>query len=383
VDNIVAVLEHSSRVCQIYLSGVSGSDLEEVSAAIQEPFPELTHLVLSWNRETMPVLPNSFLGGSAPRLQLLYLRGIPFPGLPNLLLSTTHLVDLSLFDIPHSGYFSPEAMAPALSRLTSLEELRLQFKSPRSCPDQTNRRPPLLTRFILPVLTYFRFKGVGEFLDDLVARIDAPRLIKLHITFFNQILFDTPQLIQFIGRTPILEALKKTRVIFENDAARVELYSSPPSDQAELRVKIPCTELDWQVSSLEQVFTWCLPPLSKLEDLYIYGHSLWRQAKQDNIENTLWLELLHPFTSVKNLYLSAEFARRIVPALQQLAGGGTTETVPTSQVLLERGMTELLPSLQNIFLEGLQTSPLREGIRQFIATRQANRPIAISQWYRI
>jgi hypothetical protein len=95
---------------------------------------------------------------------------------------------------------------------------------------------------------------------------------------------------------------------------------------------------------------------------------LLKRNRQDNIESWLWLELLRPFTAVKNLYLSEEFAPRIVPALQ---------------VLVEIGTTEVLPALQNIFLEGFQTSPLREGIRQFIATRQANRPIAISQWYRI
>ena len=72
-------------------------------------------------------------------------------------------------------------------------------------------------------------------------------------------------------------------------------------------------ELDWQVSSMEQVCTSCLPPLLNLEHLYIYENPRWRQHWQDNIENALWLELLRPFTSVKNLFLSKDFARRIVP----------------------------------------------------------------------
>jgi hypothetical protein len=124
--------------------------------------------------------------------------------------------------------------------------------------------------------------------------------------------------------------------------------------------------LDWQVSSLEQVCTWCLPSLSKLEDLYISEELSWRPNWQDNIENTLWLELLHPFTAVKNLYLSEEFARRIVPALLELVEGR---------------MTEVLPALQTVFLEGLQTSgPVQEGIGQFVAMRQASHPIAVSRW---
>ena len=46
VDNIIAALERSHCVCQINL-GILGSELEKVSAAMQEPFPKLTHLVSS------------------------------------------------------------------------------------------------------------------------------------------------------------------------------------------------------------------------------------------------------------------------------------------------------------------------------------------------
>jgi hypothetical protein len=72
---------------------------------------------------TVLPIPDSFLGGSTPRLQYLSLDNIPFPGLPNLLLSAIHLTNLFLVDIPLSGYFLPEAMLTALSALTSLEEL--------------------------------------------------------------------------------------------------------------------------------------------------------------------------------------------------------------------------------------------------------------------
>jgi hypothetical protein len=200
-------------------------------------------------------------------------------------------------------------------------------------------------------------------LEDIVARIDSPRLQYLDITLFNQILFDTPQFNQFIGRTPTLKALDKARVTFADGAASVKL-SSLASGFAELTVKVPCMELDWQVSSLEQVCS-CFPPLSMLGDLYIYMNKApyWK----DNIENTLWLELLHPFTNVKNLYLSKQAALRIVPALQELVGGRATEVLPT---------------LHNIFLEGLQPSgPIQEGIGEFVATRQVTGcPTAVSAW---
>jgi hypothetical protein len=256
-------------------------------------------------------------------------------------------------------------MLTALSTLTRLISLSLKFHSPRSCPDRASRRPPPLTRSVLPTLISFSFKGVSEYLDDLVAGIDAPRLNNLSVTFFNQIVFDTPQSIQFISRTPRLKALKEARVAFGDYAASINL-SSQTSGHGKLNVEILCGELDWQVSSLEQVCTLCLPPLPTLEDLYIYERPLSQPDWKDNVENALWLELLHPFTTVKNLYLSEEFAPRIVPALQELFGGLTTEVLPT---------------LQNIFLDGQPPGPVHEGIRQFVATRQVtSHPISVSRW---
>ena len=260
-------------------------------------------------------------------------------------------------------------MVTVLSVMTSLGILRLEFKSLRSCPDRTSQRPaaPPLTRFILPVLTHFWYKGVGEYLDDIVAHIDTPRLLLFHIIFFNQIFFDTPQLIQFISRTPILEALDKARIAFTNGAAMVNISSKTvASDYGDLEIKIPCEKLDWQVSSVEQVCTSCLPPLSMLEVLCIFGSPLSELNNQDNIENALWLELLQPFSTVKKLHLSRESAPRIAPALQELVEGGTTE---------------VLPALQNIFLEVLL--PVQVGIEQFVAMRQPSYPITISRCKKI
>jgi hypothetical protein len=94
VDNLIAV-ERSDRVVRIHLDDVYGSELENVLAAMQVPFPELTGLALG-SGGMVSVLPDSFLGGSAPRLQFLTLNRLPFPGLSKLLLSATHLVSSHL-----------------------------------------------------------------------------------------------------------------------------------------------------------------------------------------------------------------------------------------------------------------------------------------------
>ena len=367
VNNIIAVLEHSDRVYYINLD-FKGLDLDKLSAAMQVPFPELTYLRLFSNGETVSALPDSFLGGSAPRLESFWLNRIPFPGLPKLLLSATNLVELFLDNIPHSGYFSPEAIVTALSTLTRLVELWLLFESPQSRPDPEHQHPPPPTRSVLPNLRWFQFKGDSEYLEVVVAHIDAPQLSTLITILFNDIVFDTPQLTQFIGRIPTVEALEKAHVTFDGDAAAVKLSSQTSGKSDILKVRIPCSELDWQVSSMEQICTSCLPPLPTL-DLHIDGNPHYRQHWQGNVDNVLWLRLLHPFTFVKNLYLTEEIAQRIVPALQELVGVRATE---------------VLPALENIFLEeGQRSGPLQEGIQQVVAVRQAtNHPIAVSYSYR-
>jgi hypothetical protein len=368
VDNIIAVLERRDRVCQITLMNVPNSEWEILLEAMQQPFPELSDLSLHSFSGAVPVDPDSFLGGSAPRLEYLQLNGIPFLGLPKLLLSVTHLVGLHLGNIPHSGYISPNAMATALSTLTSLERLSLDFHSPRSCPDQASRRPPPLTRSVLPVLRYFTFKGVSKYLEDLVARIDAPRLNHLSIIFFNDIAFNTPEFMQFMSRKPTSRALEKAYIIFWDCDATL-CFSSQTSGDGYVCVKILCRGLDRQIPSLEQVCTSCLLPPSTLQDLYIYGLplSLLQLDWNGDIENGLLLELLHSFTTVKNLYLSEPFTMFIGLALQELVGARTTEVLPT---------------LQNIFLNGLESSaPVQEGIAKFVAARQvASLPIAVSSW---
>ena len=363
LDNITALLERSDRAYRIDLTIFVNSG--KILAAMQKPFPELTHLRLCCSALTF--VPDSFLGGSAPRLRGLDLMGIPFPGLPRLLLSTTHLRELYLGSIPHSGYFSPEAIVTALSTLTSLRSLSLGFQSPQSRP---YRHSPSLTRSVLPFLRSLRFKGVSEYLEDLVARIDAPRLSFLNIILFNQIVLDAPQFIEFITHTPRLKAANEAHLAFKDGAAEVAIISSAPSPfgTGYGNIKISCRDSDWQVSSLEQVCTLCLPPLPALEDLYIYENPKSPPDWRDNIEYTLWLELLHPFSTVKNLYLSEEFVPRVAPALQELVGGRTAEVLPT---------------LQNIFLEGRELSVAHEGIATFVAARQlSGHHINISLWER-
>jgi len=106
-----------------------------------------------------------------------------------------------------------------------------------------------------------------------------------------------------------------------------------------------------------------------VEHLSVLEETLSPPHWQGDIENNKWMELLHPFKAVKNLYLSREFAPRIVSSLQELVGGRATEA---------------LPSLQKLFLEEIHPSrPVQKAIGKFVAARRlSDHPITISQWER-
>ena len=367
IDNIVAALEHNDRISELQLLDIPSSQLEKVLAGMQQPFPALTRLHLQARDETAPVDPDLFVGGTAPHLRTLILERISFPGLTKLLLSATHLVYVDLWEIPHSGYISPEVMANCLPALIWLESLDIAYESPRSRPDRKSRSPPPSTRTLLPVLTKLRFRGVSEYLEDLVARIDTPLMNECHITFFHQLIFDTPLLAQYISRTPKFKTHNEARVFFSASAVSVTL--SQTVNEA-LELAISCSQPDWQLSSLAQL---CSSSLSHsliptVEQLYIRS-GLPRQRWQDDMESSQWLELLHLFIGVKGLYASREIAPHIAPAIQELVG--------------ER-VTELLPALQGLFFEEpFPTGPVQETIGEFVAARQlAGHPIAVSSWER-
>ena len=368
MDNILAALEHIDRISRITLYHVPSAQMEKVKPAMQDLFPALTHLQL-FSPKTSLVAADLIFGGLAPRLRVLALDGIAIRGIPKLLLSATDLVALDLIRIPHSDYISPEAMVISLSGLPRLKFLYLGFKSPQSRPDQERRRPPPPSLTVLPALTSFLFRGVSEYLEDLLSRINTPQLDQLFITYFHQLIFDTPHLTQFISRIPTLKAHDQVqaRLVFSERHVGVIF---PRILRGVFALRILCDDLDWQLSSLVQICISSLPQaLTSTDNLFIVEKSDSQAHRPDDIENSQWLEILRQFTTVKNLYLSKELAQRVAPALQELIEGQAVES---------------LPSLQSLFLEELHPSGVvEEAIGRFVAARQSSgHPITISPWKR-
>lgn len=215
--NIVMALKHNDRARKIEIWDVPYQLMKDFAAVMRGPFPELTYLEIENKPRHVgpaPVLPDSFLSGSAPRLRFLKLVYIPFPGLPKLLLSARALVRLWLISVP-PGHILAEEMATALSTMTRLEEFYLGFEPLHEIPasdslhESQRIRSPM--RQVLPALKMASFKGASEYLEDIVVSIDAPQIDYLHISFHSQRSFNLLHLSQFISRARQLNRLHVIR----------------------------------------------------------------------------------------------------------------------------------------------------------------------------
>jgi hypothetical protein len=228
-SNITAALEQRDRVGWI-VGDLRGFEVAgEFPTVMLEPFPALTHIYLHQYGRPL-LLPDTFLGGSAPRLQFLKLSGVRFLTLPELLLSTNDLVQLHLWHMPSSGYISPDAIVTGLSALTRLEALTIGFDFLDSLPPQSTRRLPLQTRAVLPSLTSFLFQGVSDYLDDLVTLIDAPHLQCVIVEFFKHLNLQIGQLARFICHAEMLRSFDRARVVFRRYGVEIKLHPRAAKD---------------------------------------------------------------------------------------------------------------------------------------------------------
>ncbi|KAI0288629.1 hypothetical protein BC826DRAFT_1188281 [Russula brevipes] len=258
-------------------------------------------------------------------------------------------------------------MAMSLSALTRLEMLKIGFhwESPRPHPDQLS--PPRSTRTILPALNVFEFEGFSEYLEALISHTDAPLLRGLHIKFFSQPIFNTPQLCSLISHAEKLRSPSRACIRSQSYLVDISLTSAGHTPYPPFSLAILCQTPNQQVPCLTQVCNSPFFTLFNLERLEICEWRVTQPQWRVNARNTQWLELLRRFTTVKSLSLRLckESAPRLVPALQELSG--------------ERIM-DVLPALQSIFLsESLLSGPVEEALAHFLTVRQlSGHPVAVN-----
>jgi hypothetical protein len=341
-DDILAALEeHLDRVSFVGLS-VTGSQLGKIAAAMQVPFPALNCLQIFFEGINELALPDGFLGGSAPTLQRIVFDRVSYPALPTLLLSTSSLVelDLGLDTISPSGYISPEAMAASFSALPMLEKLTIRFRGATSLPDRI--RPPPKPRTVLPALTSFQFRGVSEYLEDLVTRIDAPQLIAITIAYSNPPrYFPVVQLIEFIDRSvcPRSSIFRRAHVTIYNHHVGLSFHRRDIIHDSET--------IDWQTTHFAQALSHVSAALTSVVHV-----ELMRGPGFGGVSDFEWRCLLRQFSNAQTLKLCGRLSWHMARTLQDI-----TEETP---------ITGLFASLELLFLQD-EPAP---SIENFVALRK-------------
>ncbi|KAH9171656.1 hypothetical protein EDB89DRAFT_1080950 [Lactarius sanguifluus] len=285
----MAVLKPSGRVSSINLTATK-SLLKRLSS-IKRPFSELEDLVLLSRDGVLLTLPNAFRWG--PRLRCLHSTRIAVPGLLQLLCSSTNLVDLRPHEVIDYCQFPPEALAIALSEMAQLRSLSLHFLS-------TADYPVLLThswgRAVLPVLSRLNFRGLSEYLECLVARINAPRLGDIELTFLNlnQDIVGFSKLREFIDRIETHKSHRRAHILSSGRAISISL--TQPGAPARIKLQLLCEPLGDQLLSMTRVCDHLSASLFNVEDLCI---SMTRPSRRGGSDDNGWQDLLDSFTGVK------------------------------------------------------------------------------------
>jgi hypothetical protein len=306
-DNIIAALKYCDRVSFMNLV-ITNSLLDKLSA-IKIPLSGLEDLVVRSLGTTRLNSPSTLRWGT--RLRKLHSTRVAFSALPELLSPCTGLIDLQLHEIPNVGYFSPEAFANALSGIAQLETLSLHFLSFPPRRNHLNIPPQPGGRVVLPSLTHLKYRGTSKYLDSFVARIDAPRLGDINITFFSQLTMDASQLGRFIARIEMQSSFSQAEVQFSELA--ISITFTRPSAPTRLELRISCKQFDWQLSSIAQICDHLSPLTFRVEGLRIKAIQL--PTGQVDTDREQWLKLFHSFRGVKDIHTEDE---RVIEGLFSL-----------------------------------------------------------------
>jgi hypothetical protein len=362
-ENILAVLKHSDRICEINLS-MTRQLASKSAGSMKASFPKLQRLQLRAPETMRPfTVPIGFLGGSTPLLRDIHLVRTTFPTLPVLLVSAQALVSLQLDDIPNAGYFPPEELAIGLSGMVQLKTLKIRFLPPNAHERSMDASP--IDRATLPALTEFDFKGNCEYVEDLVSRIDAPALGQINVTFVEQPTFGIPRLARFIGRTKEAKSPHQTSVRLSDEITITQYFRRPscsPSANGTFQLQIPCEELDRQVPQLIHVCRFLSELLSGVElfDIEAFPRSSWLDGEE--MDTTVWLELFRSFRGAKTLEVSGGLVTSVASALERATG-------EMARIVL--------PALRDLHLLDCGSSAATS-IEPFIAARQlCSRPVAV------
>ena len=304
---ICHALRLHDRVYHIELE-LPPSILRKVFVLLDGQFPILEHLSLTFSATSencLPpfILPKTFLASNLRHLALP--TSITPPRRLHLLTPTVSLVTLALSEIQTSSYFRPRLLVARLSSLLLLEELCIEFSTPIPRPSTEaellgEQRAPIT----LPSLKVLQFKGVGAYLECLVAQIRAPLLEQLRITLFNQIAFALSHLSDLI-KTAQTYPQRVAWIDFNRDEVSITTDRRGLPSLAFFQLQVICKPLDWQIDCAAQICHALIPALSGVERLRLNYHNtkIPTEWQIGEIDGTTWHELLRSFIGAKELYI--------------------------------------------------------------------------------
>jgi hypothetical protein len=340
-EGAILALKQRDRVRRVRLD-VPVADPQKLIVVMDEEYPILEYLVIALQKEDNSAT-LTFPGTlQAPHLRHLALQGFALPVRSRLLTSAMGLVTLYLVMVHPSTYFYPNTLLQWISRMPQLETLVVGFKFPVPSRDVERQltHTPIMTTVILPNLHWIGFRGVSTYLEALVRRITAPRLEKLEIAFYNQLMFSVPRLLQFMSTT---ENLRFDRAEFDFYTERVFVSVYPrEAEMHALAINVFCWHLDWQVSSVAQISNLLSLMFSTVEHLALGHEEHGRSSEEHNeVERTEWRKLLRSFSNVKTLRIEkglvgelsrclqledGELPLGLLPELQELTYTGSANT---------------------------------------------------------
>jgi hypothetical protein len=330
--------------------------------ALDGHFPVLERLFI-WplSHDNMSLmLPTRF---RAPHLCMLSLYHVVVPVRSPLLTTTVGLVELGLWDMPLLASFRPSDLVARLSSMPQLESLSIGFRCPIPTRDMERQllRIPIGTPVTLPNLRLCFFRCGSAYLEGLLAQIDTPLLRVLNILFYNQLTFTVPHLLQFIGRTENLR-FRAARLSFYPENVILTADGDEENKINSFDVRIGCRHVDWQVSAAAQIFGALVPALSVVEHLFLSfdDHDV-SSEERNEVDRTLWRDVLRPFSSVKVLRMDDRLIRNLSSSLQPEDG---------------EPPLELLPQLKELVYFNRSAG---DAFTSFIQSRQmAGRPVALT-----
>lgn len=332
--------------------------------AIDEEYQVLEYLVIEPQEvddddDTTFTLPETF---QAPHLRHLALMHFVLPIGSRLIAAAAGLVTFAFYARRPSAHLQPNTMIQWLSAMPQLETLLVALISPVSGRD-VERQLMHTPHVTLPNLRWLFFRGVKPFLEALVGRITAPRIEKLIVHLFEQLSFSVPRLLKFMNAIENLR-FDSAKIWFSRDGVQMRLYPREAAEMYALKVDIGCCHLDWQVSSMAEIFDSLSQVLSPVEHLGIEHRVHSRSTEEHNeVDRTEWHKLLGSLSKLKTFRVNEGLVDEFSRCLRLDDGNGELPL-------------ELFPELQELTYSRGNAD---DAFKSFVDARQnAGRPVTLT-----